>query len=151
MVPHNFDNQTDWEQEEAQVINTFLTELSDFWYCQGVFAPSNTWIIAQDENVLTHIWYEKYSRPETKVVPLPVLSLQNPRVQVVQRCTGNRSRDSRKVSTKSWVQRPWRNYPFLWCTAMNRIADDCVHMDDGKHCGMMAPLKIISTFVQILS
>jgi hypothetical protein len=35
--------------------------------------------------------------------------------------------------------------------AMNRIADDCCHMDDGKHYEMMAPLKIISTFVQILS
>ena len=53
---------------EAHLIDTFLSELSDFQNHQGPFASSHPWIIAQNEDVIAHEWHEKYSLAETKVL-----------------------------------------------------------------------------------
>ena len=54
MVPVEVVDRAEREVLEAQLINTFLSELRDFQNRQGPFASSHPWIIAQNENVITH-------------------------------------------------------------------------------------------------
>jgi hypothetical protein len=68
MVPVEVVDRAQREIIEAQLIDTFLSELSDFQNRQGPYASSHPWIIAQNEDVIAHEWHEKYSLVETKVL-----------------------------------------------------------------------------------
>ena len=68
MVPVHVVDRAERELLEAQLIDTFLSELRDFQNCLGPFASSHPWIIAQNEDVIAHEWHEKYSLVETKVL-----------------------------------------------------------------------------------
>ena len=68
MVPVEVVDRAERELLEAQLIDTFLSELSDFQNRQGPYASSHPWIIAQNEDVIAHEWHEKYSLVETKVL-----------------------------------------------------------------------------------
>ena len=68
MVPVEVVDRAEREVLEAQLINTFLSELRDFQNRQGPFASSHPWIIAQNEDAIAHEWHEKYSLGETKVL-----------------------------------------------------------------------------------
>ena len=68
MVPVHVVDRHEKELLEAQLIDTFLSELRDFQNRQGPFASSHPWIIAMNEDVIAHEWHEKYSLVETKVL-----------------------------------------------------------------------------------
>ena len=68
MVPVEVVDRAERELLEAQLIDTFLSELRDFHNRQGPFASSHPWIIAVNEDVIAHEWHEKYSLVETKVL-----------------------------------------------------------------------------------
>jgi hypothetical protein len=68
MVPVEVVDRAEREILEAQLIDTFLSESSDFQNRLGPFVSSNPWIIAQNEHVIAHEWHEKYSVVETKVL-----------------------------------------------------------------------------------
>ena len=68
MVPVHVVDRAERELLEAQLIDTFLSELHDFQNCQGPFVSSHPWIIAWNEDVIAHKWHEKYSLVETKVM-----------------------------------------------------------------------------------
>ena len=67
MVPVNLVDRAERELLEAQLIDTFLSELHEF-RTLGPFASSHPLIIAWDEDVIAHEWHEKYSLGETKVL-----------------------------------------------------------------------------------
>ena len=67
MVNPNITDAAERQKEEAIVIDTFYSELSDFQHHMGVFERPHIWIIAKDKNLVTHTWHEKYTLHETKV------------------------------------------------------------------------------------
>ena len=68
MVPVHVVDRAERELLEAQLIDTFLSELRDFQNRQGPYASSHPWIIAQNEDVFAHEWHVKCSLCETKVL-----------------------------------------------------------------------------------
>ena len=54
MVPIHVFDRAERELYEAQLFDTFLSELWDFQNRLGPFASSHPWIIAQNEDVIAH-------------------------------------------------------------------------------------------------
>ena len=63
MVPAGIVSEQERERVEAEVIDTFLTELELFQTKSGPFQPRHMWIIAEDTKALAHVWHHKYSFP----------------------------------------------------------------------------------------
>ena len=55
IVPAGIVCEQEREREEAEVIDTFLTELELFQTKSGTFQPGHMWIIAEDTKTLAHI------------------------------------------------------------------------------------------------
>jgi len=68
MVPVDVVDRAQREIIEAQLIDTFLSELRDFQNRQGPYASSHPWIIARNEDVIAHEWHEMCSLVETMVL-----------------------------------------------------------------------------------
>jgi hypothetical protein len=67
IVPAGIVGEQEREREEAEVIDTFLTELELFQTKSGPFQPCHMWIIAEDTKALVHVWHHEYSFPFTKI------------------------------------------------------------------------------------
>ena len=68
MVPAGIVDEQERERVEAEVIDTFLTELEQFQTKSGPFQPRHMWIIAENSKTLAHEWHHKYSFPFTKIM-----------------------------------------------------------------------------------
>jgi hypothetical protein len=59
---------TDRDQEIAALIQTFWTENTDFKNKLGYFSKNTGWLSAEDEKIPSHVRYQNYSLPYTKML-----------------------------------------------------------------------------------
>ncbi len=60
------------ERIEAEVIDTFLTELGQFQSRDGPFESFHIWIIVEDEKTVAHEWRHKSYHSQKYLVSLHV-------------------------------------------------------------------------------
>jgi hypothetical protein len=50
-----------WERRKAAIVDKFLSELQDFQNKSGYFKTMSIWIAAEDPNLPSHRWHQRYS------------------------------------------------------------------------------------------
>ena len=134
---------------EAEVIDTFLTELEQFQTKSGPFQPRHMWIIAENSKTLAHEWHHKYSFPFTKIMdkfacyvtskPTGIGGAERHWKAVKRNKKGKRGNLSTDKAKKlSCIQQP---------TVMRGLHCEERNLRRLENCGRMMTLRIITTFV----
>jgi hypothetical protein len=55
-----------WEQKKAPMVDELFSELKDFQQKLGYFKKMSIWIAAEDPNLPSYLWHQKYSLIFTK-------------------------------------------------------------------------------------